>query len=360
MENAPGNQLAFFGCPLDCDEKYDAIQDRLHGLWTTGKNDDPLDEVLNLLRPEIQKEHWKEFGSISVPSWLRPKPRPEDYPQVTTESFISYIDSDGCRGKADEVAEFVTNTVLPARPCLIGIDHSLTGGVVKALAKQHKAENLSLIILDSHTDAIPMSALSKAIAYDMDTNPDSVHDPEDPFLYNRPDSYNASTFLHHLIVEEIINPKNVYLLGISDYPDKKAFKIKDPRIKAYLKAYTDLKRRGVSLLTKKDCLMSPQKVKSLMKSIKTPLAYVSVDMDIGALDAVEGVRFRNWKGLKEKKIYKLIDAVSSIFKTKVQLAGMDITEFDARRAGEIFPSGQDQTYRIAANIIKRLGFGLKN
>lgn len=353
MKNASENQLAFFGCPLDCDEKYDAIQERLNGLWTTGKSDDPLDEVLTLLRPEISKEHWKELGSISVPFWLRPKPRPEDRPKVTTESFISYIDTNGCRAKTDEVAEFVTTNVLPAIPCLIGIDHSLTGGVVKALAKQYGRENLTLIILDSHTDAIPMTALSKAIAYDMDTNPDSVHDPEDPFLYNRPDSYNASTFLYHLIKEEILDPKNIYLLGISDYPDKKAFKIKDPRLQAYIKAYTDLRRSGVSLLTKKECLMSPKKVKSLMKRITTPFAYVSVDMDIGA---VEGVRFRNRKGFTEKKLYKLIEAVRLIFNSGVQFAGMDITEIDARRAGEIYPSGQDQTYRIAANIIKKLAF----
>lgn len=360
MENAPENQLVFFGCPLDCDEKYDAIQERLHGLWTTGKSDDPLDEVLAVLRSEIQQEHWKELGSIPVPSWLRPKPRPEDRPQVTSESFISFIDKDGCREHAEKVADVVTTEILPAVPCLIGIDHSLTGGVVKAISRHYGPGNISLIVLDSHTDAIPMPVLEKAIHYDMETNPDSVHDPDDPFLYDRPDSYNASSFLHHLVNEGAIDAKNLYILGISDYPDKQAFKIKDSRISAFTNVYMDLKRRGATLVTKKECLMSPKKVKSLMQSIKTPWAYVSVDMDIGALEAVEGVRFRNWKGLKEQKIYKLADTVSSIFTRGIRLAGMDITEIDPRRAGETFPSGEDRTYRIAANIIKKIGLGIRD
>jgi hypothetical protein len=37
---------------------------------------------------------------------------------------------------------------------------------------------------------------------------------------------------------------------------------------------------------------------------------------------------------------------------------MDITEINPRRAGRNFASGQDRTYRIAANLIKRIAFNL--
>lgn len=356
MQSSPDNQMCFFGCPLDCDEKYDAIQERLHHIWTSGKSDDPLDEVLRHLRPEIPSENWKELGSVSVPSWLRPRPRPEDRSQITTESFIRFIDEDGCRSAADNVQAFVSEKVLPERPCLVGIDHSVSGGVFKALAAHHGRENLSLIILDSHTDAISMPSLSKAIEYDIDTNPESVHDPDDPFIYNRPDSYNASSFVYHLVEEKVVDPRNLYILGISDYPDRKAFKVKDSRIKSYLRSYTDLEKQGARLVTKKDCLKSPGKVKSLLKTINTSCAYVSVDMDLGANAALEGVRFRNWTGLNEKKMYKLVDAVAAIFQSGVHLAGMDVMEFDVRRAGEVTPAGEDPTYRIAAHVIKRIGF----
>ena len=79
-------------------------------------------------------------------------------------------------------------------------------------------------------------------------------------------------------------------------------------------------------------------------------------MDIGANNALEGVRFRNWQGINEMQIYKLADAVIKIFSESVQLAGMDVCEIDPRRAGAIHPSGKDKTYEIAANLIKKIAF----
>jgi hypothetical protein len=83
-------------------------------------------------------------------------------------------------------------------------------------------------------------------------------------------------------------------------------------------------------------------------------------MDIGANNALEGVRFRNWKGLNEPQIYKLADIVAQIFSDSTQLAGMDICEIDTRRAGKANPLGQDKTYEIAANLIKKIAFTKMN
>ena len=358
MNGTTDKKIVFFGCPLDCDEKYDSIQEKLNGLWTMGKSDDPFDEVMAFIRPEVQGDLWREIGSVNVPTWLRPKPRGEDILKLSTENFITFIDENGCRRIAADVADIVSKKILPDVPCMIGIDHSLTGGAYKSVTEFYGRDNVSLIVIDSHTDAIPMSALSGAIQYDIDTNPDSVHDPGDPFLYNRPDSYNASSFIHHMAAEGIINPKNLYIFGVSDYPDKKSFRIKDPRISRYTGAYADLKRSGAKIMTKKECSQAPQKLKTVLQMISTPYVYISIDMDIGAISAVEGVRFRNWQGLTEDRIYKLVDALKNLFTRKIQLAGMDITEFDQRRAGEIYPAGRDQTFRIAANLIRKIGFGL--
>ncbi|HIJ55484.1 MAG TPA: hypothetical protein HPQ03_05095 [Deltaproteobacteria bacterium] len=350
-------KLVLFGCPLDCDENFDSIQEKLNGLWTMGKSDDPFDEVMAFIRPEVRQDLWRELGSVDIPAWLRPKPRGDDLLKLNTENFIAFIDEDGCRKIAEDVAGIVSKKILPDIPCMIGIDHSLTGGVYKSLTEFYGRDNVSLIIIDSHTDAIPMSVLSGAIQYDIDTNPGSVHDPRDPFLYNRPDSYNASSFIHHMAAEGIINHKNLYILGVSDYPEKKTFRIKDPRISGYTGAYAELKRRGSKIMTKKECTLSPQRLKTLLQ-ISTPYVYISIDMDIGAINAVEGVRFRNWKGLTESQLYKLVDTLKILFTRKIQLAGMDITEIDQRRAGEYYPAGRDQTFRIAANLIKKIGFGL--
>ncbi len=354
MINIRDKKILFFGCAMDCDEKYDSLQEKLHMVRTAEGFNDPLDGVMDHLGSDILTDQADILGSLPIPSWLGPKPGPEDHSKITTENFISFIDSNGCKKIADEAGQFVNDRILPDIPCMVGIDHSLTGGVYSALASHYGPENLSLIILDSHTDAVPMSALAGAIQYDTEINSSSVHDANDPFLYNRPDSYNASTFVHNLITEKQVDPKNLYIIGVSDYPEKKSLRIKDKRIKKYTNSYVNLKRRGATIITKKECTVTPQKLNRSLKTISTPYVYVSIDMDIGANNALDGVRFRNWKGLNETKIYKITDTVSKIFSDSIQLAGMDICEIDPRRAGVTSSSGTDQTYKIAANLIKKL------
>jgi arginase family enzyme len=355
MKNIPDKKILFFGCPMDCDERYDSLQEKLQ-VRTADGFDDPLDGVMDCLGSDIPRDLVKVLGSLPIPTWIGPKPPFGDRSNITTENFISFIDGNGCKKMAEEADQFVTDNILPDIPCMVGIDHSLTGGVYSALARHYGKENLSLIIIDSHTDAVPMSALAGAIQYDAEVNPSSVHDANDPFLYNRPDSYNASSFVNNLITEKQVDAKNLYIIGVSDYPEKKSLRIKDIRIKKYTDAYVSLKRRGVSIITKKECKLNPQRIKGFLKKISTPYVYVSIDMDIGANNALEGVRFRNWKGLDEAKIYKIADDLSRLFSDSIHLAGMDICEIDPRRAGISGPSDKDQTYEIAANLIKKIAF----
>ena len=98
-------------------------------------------------------------------------------------------------------------------------------------------------------------------------------------------------------------------------------------------------------------MSSPTKVRNILKRIDTPHMYVSIDMDVGAGNALHGVRFTNSRGLNEKQIYRISGGVN--------LIGMDLTEFNPRSADpSSVPSG-DRTYRIAANLIRKLCFGLK-
>jgi arginase family enzyme len=358
MLNSKKQKVVLFGCPLDCDEKHDAIEEKQAGTVLSGTTDDPFDTILDLIRQEVPAELWDAKGSIPVPSWLRPLPQGQDRLKLVVDEFIRFMDEDGCRQTAAEVDEFVTRQVLPDIPCMVAVDHALSGGGFKALARHLGEENIALIIVDSHTDAVPMPLMAEAIQYDIDTNPNSIYDRNDPFLYDRPDSYNASSFVHHLLEEQILAPANLYLIGISDYPEKRALRLKDPRIANYTGIWSGLKRRGAKVITKDECLTKPSKLKVLLRNIKTPYLYVSIDMDIGARNALEGVRFRNWKGLAEKQIYKVIDLICDSVSKDIQLAGMDITEINPRRAGSRFASGQDRTYRIATNLIKRVAFNL--
>lgn len=356
METSTENQVVFFGCPLDPDERAESIQEKRGiGSGRAASPTDPFQAVMDLIRREIPGSGWKDLGSIPVPDWLSPVPEASE--RIRVEEFVSFLDGDGCRRVAAEVERLVADRILPGIPCMIGVDHSLTAGLFKALAGHYGRENLSLIVLDSHTDAVPMPVMEEAIRYDIDTNPASVHDRNDPFLSNRTDSLNASSFIHHLLAEEILLPENLFLLGVGDYPEKRALRIKDPRISRYVGVYTGMKRRGATILTKKECTTSPKKLKTLLKKLKTPYVHVSIDMDVGARNAVEGVRFRDRQGLQEQQIYRIIEAIGGLLSRNVRLAGLDITEINPRRAGAVVPSGEDRTYRIAANLIEKIAFG---
>lgn len=346
------NKIAFFGCSLDCDEQYESIQEKCASKKDIKGHKDPYAAVLSLLDEEVQSNSWTRLGSISVPDWLGPFPE-VDISELYSEKYVNFIDQDGCREYSDKVEAFVFNSILPAIPCMIGIDHSLTGGVTKAISRYYGQENVSLVVFDSHTDAITMPVMAEAIYYDLETNPKSIYDPNDKLLYNRTDSYNASSFIYHLIREQLIDPNNVYILGVSDFPSQNAFKIKDTRIKNYVNSFVDLKRKGVKLITKEKCIKYPSRIKQLFKEIKTPYIYLSVDMDIGVGNALEGVRFRNWVGLNEKQINKVLMTLLESIRGD-QLLGMDFTEFNPRRAGQIFNGTRDATYTIAARLITEI------
>ena len=97
----------------------------------------------------------------------------------------------------------------------------------------------------------------------------------------------------------------------------------------------------------------------MLRGLNTPNLYVSIDMDIGAGNALDGVRFRNWQGINEKQIYSIADLLKEILSKGIRLVGMDLAEFNPRRANPGYLTGNDRTYRIASNLIRKLCFGLE-
>ncbi|OQY48235.1 MAG: hypothetical protein B6240_04915 [Desulfobacteraceae bacterium 4572_87] len=352
-------KIVFLGCPLDSDERDESVQEKRIAMSYGCREDDPYVSVMAIIRNEVDPGRWEEIGSLEVPDWLRPIPPMAEKESVHIDSFVSFIDHDGCRTFAEMLGEHVIEKVYPQIPCMLAVDHSLTGGVYQKLTTLASPEKVTLVVLDSHTDALPTPISSNAIAYDMETNPNSFYDVNDPFLKNRPDSYNAASFLHHLLAEGMVHPKNLYIIGIGDYPPKHSFRIKDPRIKRYSGHYRGLKKKGVTLITKKELMSSPSKVRNILKRIDTPHMYVSVDMDVGAGNALHGVRFTNRRGLNEKQIYRISEMLQGCISGGVNLIGMDLTEFNPRSINSLSATSVDRTYRIAANLIRKLCFGLK-
>jgi arginase family enzyme len=344
----PLEKIAFFGCPLDCDERDQAIQEKISGLGQPEEIADPYEAVMALLRSDLDPSVWIEKGNLAIPSWLEPIPLPAEKEKLTAEDMVRFLDEDGCREAAERVGRFVRDQVFPHIPCLIAVDHSLTGGVYRRVVERYAPEEVTLVVLDSHTDAVPMSILAPAVQYDAETNPGSVHDPEDPLLYNRPDSYNASSFLFHLLAEGVVLPRNLYILGVGDYPPKHAFRLRDERVRDYVGFYQELRSTGVNLVTKEELVGSPSRVRRILEAIKTSYLYVSVDMDIGARNALGGVRFLDRQGLDEIQLLRVVGYLADLLKRGLKLAGLDLTEFNPRRAG------RDRTYPLAAQIIASL------
>lgn len=348
-------KIVFLGCPLDCDEQFESITEKYNNILSYTLSDDPYDWIVGLIRQNVSGNSWEKVGSLDVPNWLRPQPSASEMKWLSADNFVNFIESQGCKDYAKLIQEQITQDILPNIPCLVAVDHCLIGGSLQALSNYYGRDNLTIIVLDSHIDGIPLTKTLGAIQYDIETNPNSVYDAKDHLLYDRIDSYNASSFLDQLINNGVIRPDHLYLCGVSDYPPKKAFRINDRRIVNYVSAFSELKKKGANIISKKDCQMNPNRLQILLKQIKTPYVYVSVDMDIGARAAVEGVRFRNRQGLNEQNLYKMVDHVQNILKKGVQLVGMDVTEFNARIAGANFHLGE-RVYPLAANIIQKLLF----
>ncbi len=340
--------LALLGCPLDCDERQESVDQKLAAL--SGGGGDPYEQVVEILRREADPSLWREAGRLETPPWLRPVPPPGDRGAMVVENFIDFIDRGGCADFAASTGRMVDEAAFPDTPCLIAVDHSLAGGVIRSLSDRHGAENLTVVVLDSHLDALPGPVLAGAVAYDLETNPHFPYDPRDPFIHGRPDSYNASSFLLHLLEQGAVLPSNLFILGVSDYPPKRAFRIKDPRIRAYTGIFKDLKSEGVHLLTKQD-LASSGKLRSVLNRIDTPFVYVSIDMDVGARNAVRAVRFDNRTGLNRAQINRIARELRLVLDRGPALAGLDLTEFNPRLA-----STHPEVYRLAADLIRILAW----
>ncbi|MCF8034589.1 MAG: arginase family protein [Desulfarculaceae bacterium] len=341
-------KIAFLGSALDPDEREPALAEKLASLGATPPS--PYEAVLAHIRGEVAPERFRELGEAPAEAWLLPCPEPGQARELSLEAMVGFIDADGCRQAAEQIGELAAQAGQDI-PCLIAVDHSLAGGVIARLSRRLGPENLSLVVLDAHTDAIPMSAVAGAVAYDLETNPQSAYDPNDPFLRGRPNSYNASSFLFHLLDEGAVLAKNLYLLGVADWPPKQALRLKDPRMKAYTGAYTHLPRAGVGVATRSDLAGGGAKLKALLKRIKTPYVYLSLDLDVGAGEAIEAVRFNDRRGLGRAGLIKLAHALRGLLDSGPALAGMDLCELNPRHPG------REQAARLAADLIEIIAWG---
>jgi len=334
-------------CPLDPDEREHVINFKIENAlkgYPNLKFRDPYDAIAFRLAQEGIKLNALK---VEVEPWLLPAPDLSYLDLLTVENVVAFIDSNGCLEYANMVcetlrgkdAEFVS---------LIGVDHSISGGVVKFLSEKFGPEDLALVVLDSHFDAITPSVRCGVIQYDLENNPDTPFDPRDPYIMWRPESYNADSFLHFLVEEELVEPQNLVVAGVSDYPPQSAFEIDDPRIKKYLQHYLSFEKKGVEIIPK-ERLKIQKILKRAIKGLEAKYIYISIDVDIGSKNALTGARFLDYTGLSEDEVYRTVLEIVKLAQSNgIRFLGFDLMETD------VFKANCDRTFEIEANLFKIL------
>jgi arginase family enzyme len=364
----PKKFFDLFGVPLDPWEGLDRLQ--LKQAYLRSNYDqklpcfpDPYVALNWYLSDLFLKPVFRKLGRIQVESWLKPIPNPEDLPLVTPLNYTVFIDSNGLKDYKKKVKNFMEKKV-KGIPIMVGVDHSSTGGVVEALTEKFSSENLSLIVLDSHSDFIPTDFRYDMVKYYRKTFGSPKLDLQnDSFLIRRPESYNSGNFIFHILKEGVLAPNKIALIGVSDYPPKDS-EFNDAKVTKAINFYHDIEKQGIKIITKKSIRENGFiAVKNLLTKESSKNLYVSVDIDVGAISAIYGARQildPPIIGLTVNELYRIAELLNSISETKkMNIVGIDIMETDVYKAGMILRDGRvDKTYEIECEILKRL-LGIK-
>lgn len=349
------DKIKLFGCSLDPDEREQRIKQKREYALSKESNErenkylDPYDIVENLIGVLEEIEHiFKKSGKVGVESWLTPFPLKPDFPLLTVSNFVSFIDTNGCYEYAEEVCKFTENNVFDDIPLLVGVDHSLTGGVLKALSKEYGNENILVLFLDSHFDGVSLPKRLDLIHHNMEKGIGGVFRKDDPYLYGREDSYNVESFIKFLLNDQIILPENTACIGATNYPSSEALKSEDPRVTNYVREFTEQEEKGLTIIKKEDIRKNLEVLKNFFETRDFEYIYVSADMDIGANATTQGVRFANgYIGIEIDNIRRILRGTRKWGLEEGTLIGLDLMEIDMYECDE-------STYALALTILKEL------
>jgi arginase family enzyme len=315
---------------------------------------DPYDAVTGSMADMLEKHKIEPAGKFPVPSWLRPKPDVTDRPYVTTRSMENFFDSGDLLEFIKRIKTFVRDNIMPEIPVMLGIDHSATAGVVSVLSEKYGPENLGVVVLDQHFDAIPLSVRLEGLTR---SKPDAAADlpfavPDMPVGFS--DQFCCGNFWSYLMDNGIILPENLVFIGVADYPGRKD----ESRENSYRKSYLDYEERGCSFFLRErfeeqyiDTLAS-----FLREKINTPNIYVSLDLDVGSYSGTYAARYMDRPGISEENILDIASIIADACRRGYfTIAGLDIMEFNMHFLGIETPDGtKDTTLSLVEKFIATL------
>lgn len=308
----------------------------------------------------LKKPMFRKIGNFPIESWLRPKPNLEDFQFMNPLDFRIFLDSNGCKEYSDEIEKFIEQKILPDIPLMIGADHSLTGGILRALSKKYDPENITIIIFDGHFDGIPTNLRLELAKYSKEHKEEvGVLFPElvDSISENIeiPQTLNCGTFLHYLIEEGIIEPRNLIIYGCMDYPREEFKNNQDPRVKNYVDFYLSYEEKGVQFIpNSRDIVEMKKQFTKALESINTPYLYISIDVDVSSLNSVLAARFMEFIGVDEEYLQDATDLLKEVIESKkLELIGFDIMEIEVHFLKSKLKSGKiDRTIEIMDKLLE--------
>ncbi|MFX1489129.1 MAG: arginase family protein [Promethearchaeota archaeon] len=357
--------IKVFGAALDATDFSFSIQIKQNYLKQLAQNlipdrnfIDPYDAFL-MFSNVLSKNKYIQLGKFPIESWLTPKPNLKDLPLINQLEFQNFTSKGGIRIYSERLDSYVRNDILPDMPLMIGVDHSLTGGILNALSHEYGPEDLLILILDAHFDGLPAS-ISLNIAKFMNEHPEEINPLLPEFVNNLNeyinvvDTYTCASFLFYLLEEKVILPQNLIIFGCQDYPNKKFRSLEDSRIKEYVEFYNKMEQKGVKFVPKSDAISMIRKLSAILEEKGKSNLYLSFDTDIGALRDIIATRFRNAIGIDQTTILKTAKIIKSTMNSKkMNLVGLDIMEIETHLLNRSFPKSgrRDQTIKVVDNFL---------
>ncbi len=352
--------LKFFGAALDALDTPESIDTKRAYLKTVASRGgaevgfkDPYAFFREIAGEEVKNTGNQLLGRFSIESVLTSKPRPSDLERIRSETFLSFLEQEGFRVFSERMRQFVHAHIFPCRPAMIGVDHSLTGGVLTALSETIGPENLGVLVLDVHTDAVPLSLRSGLVEYARERG---IPGPGRVASAAYAECYTAGNFLLHLVESGTIPPGNLLIAGPAEGRDSGWGKT-DRRVRDYYSHLRQLEEMGVSILSRPEIEEGgTTSLANLLEKMECPNLYISLDVDVSAQRGVLATRFIEPVGSPCSTILQGVREVAEMIAGgRFCLAGLDVMEIDVHRIGAKLGSGlEDHTGEFAKEFVTTL------
>jgi arginase family enzyme len=236
---------------------------------------------------------------------------------------------------------------------MIGVDHSLTGGVITALSEKMGPENLGVLVFDTHTDAVPLSLRGGLAEYALEKG---MSVPVQSTGGDYEEFYTAGNFLLHLMRSGRLLPENLLIVGAADSEDSLR-ETGDRRVRDYHCHLRHLREMGVTIISRAQLEQGGvPTLGAALDEMECSNLYVSLDVDVSAQRGVLATRFYEPEGSPCTTILQLAREVAGLISSKrFRLIGLDVMEIDVHKIGATLRSGQeDQTGDFIKEFVSSL------